>query len=138
MKPFLTFILLIFQIVLNTPSLAQGDGKEEVIRKKLDDYITSAHLAFKFNGMALVARKGEILLQKGYGLRDVTTKSPNKPDTRFPILSITKPFTAIAILKLQEQGKLSVQDRLTKYFPEYPNGHKIKVHHLLMHSSPTH
>jgi CubicO group peptidase (beta-lactamase class C family) len=135
MKSYLTFILLIFQIAFRTNALAQGDGKDEVIRKKLDDYVTSAHQAFKFNGTALVARKGEILLQKGYGFRNVTTKSPNKPDTKFPILSITKPFTAIAILKLQEQGKLSVQDKLTKYFPDYPNGHKIKIHHLLTHSS---
>ena len=135
MKSYLSFILLIFQIALRTNSLAQGDGKDEVLQKKLDDYVTSAHLAFKFNGTALVARKGEILLQKGYGFRDVTTKSPNKTDTRFPILSITKPFTAIAILKLQEQGKLSVQDKLAKYFPDYPNGHKIKIHHLLTHSS---
>ena len=135
MKTYLTFIFLIFQIVLRTNSLAQGDVQDEVIRKKLDDYLTSAHQAFKFNGMALVARKGEILLQKGYGFANVTTKTPNKPETKFPILSITKPFTAIAILKLQEQGKLSVQDKLTKYFPDYPHGHKIKIHHLLTHSS---
>ncbi len=101
----------------------------------MDSYLISANKAFRFNGSALVARKGKVLLQKGYGWRNAITRMPNKSDTRFPILSITKPFTAIVILKLQEEGKLSVQDKLTKYFPDYPNGHKIKIHHLLTHSS---
>jgi len=64
MKTHLTFILRMFQIVLRTGSLEQGAVKDEVIRKSLDDYLTSAHLAFKFNGIALVAGKREILLTK--------------------------------------------------------------------------
>ncbi|MEJ1241069.1 serine hydrolase domain-containing protein [Chryseolinea sp. T2] len=72
---------------------------------------------------------------RGYGWSNTTTRAHNAPDTRFPILSITKTFTATVILKLQEDGKLSVQDRLTKYFPDYPNGRKIRIHHLLTHTS---
>lgn len=138
-KTYLTSILVILQIALGIDSWAQGDSlsdaQPEIIAKKMDNYLNSANEAFKFNGSALIARKGKILLQKGYGWRNAITRASNKSDTRFPILSITKPFTAIIILKLQEEGKLSVQDKLAKYLPDYPNGHNIKIHHLLTHSS---
>src|SRR5688572_16728674 len=107
MKTGFTFTLLILQIAFNN-SWAQeqpsGHSQAVDIAKQLDDYVTSANKAFRFNGSALVAQKGKILLQKGYGWRDAGTMRPNKPDTRFPILSITKPFTATVILKLQEEG----------------------------------
>ncbi len=62
----------------------------EVIARRLDDYLVSANKAFRFNGSVLVAKKGNLLLQKGYGWSDVDAKTPNEPDTRFPILSVTK------------------------------------------------
>lgn len=138
-KTYLTSILVVLTITLTVDSRAQEDSlsdfRPDSIEKKLDIYLTSAHSAFRFNGSALTAQKGKVLLQKGYGWRNANTRAPNKTDTRFPILSITKPFTATVILKLQEEGKLSVQDKLSKYLPDYPNGHKIRIHHLLTHSS---
>lgn len=126
-----TFVLTIFLTAFET-SMAQKPFSENpqtaAIMSKLDHYLISAHKAFKFNGSALVAQKGKVLLQKGYGWSNAFTKSINKPETRFPILSITKPFTTTVILKLQEDGQLSVQDRLSKYFPDYPNGNKITIH----------
>lgn len=59
----------------------------------------------------------------------------NSPQTVFRLGSITKQFTAVAILQLQEQGKLSVNDPISKYLPEYPKGEKITIHHLLTHTS---
>lgn len=103
--------------------------------EQADEYLTSAHRAYHFNGTALVAHKGKILLHKAYGVRNAVMKAPNDTSTRFPILSITKSFTSTLILKLQEQGKLSVQDKLTNYFPDFPNGDKITLHHLLTHTS---
>jgi CubicO group peptidase (beta-lactamase class C family) len=138
-KTYLTSILIVLQIALGIDSRAQGnslsDAQPADIAKKLDIYLTSAKEAFRFNGSVLIAQKGNILLQKGYGWRNAFTRSANKSDTRFPILSITKPFTATIILKLQEEGKLSVWDNLAKYLPDYPNGNKIKIHYLLTHSS---
>ena len=124
-------IALIIQFA-SVPVYAQ---QAKTTAEKLDEYLTSAHRAYRFNGTALVAHKGRILLHKAYGVRNAATKAPNDISTRFPILSITKSFTAALILILQEQGKLSVQDKLTTYFPDFPNGDKIKLHHLLTHTS---
>jgi len=83
----------------------------------------------------LVAQNGKVLYQKGYGLADVARGAPFTPDTKSRIGSITKQFTASAILKLQEEGKLSVQDKLSKYFPGFPRGDEVTLRHLLTHTS---
>jgi CubicO group peptidase (beta-lactamase class C family) len=83
----------------------------------------------------LVAQNGKILFEKGYGLADVAHAVGFAPDTKSRIGSITKQFTAAAILKLQEQGKLSVQDKLSKYFPDFPRGDEVTLHQLLTHTS---
>ncbi|HSI10959.1 MAG TPA: serine hydrolase, partial [Chthoniobacter sp.] len=83
----------------------------------------------------LVARDGRVLFQGGYGLADVAGKTPITPDTKFRIGSVTKQFTASAIMKLAEQGKLSIDDPLAKYFPDVPNAKEIKLRHLLTHTS---
>jgi len=74
-------------------------------------------------------------LHKAYGLANVATHLPNDTLTRFPVLSLTKSFTATAILKLQEEGKLSVKDKISKYFPDYQYGDKVTIENLLTHSS---
>ena len=112
----------------------KGQESEDIITK-LDDYLKSANNAYRFNGVAMVLRNNEVLLNKGYGFSDMKAQTLNTPETRFPILSITKTLTSTVILKLQDEGKLSVKDKLTKYFPDYPNGSKITIHHLLTHSS---
>lgn len=89
------------------------------------------------NGAAiLVVRKGEILYRKGVGMANIELGVSVKPEMVFRVGSITKQFTAVAILKLVEQGKLSLQDELTKFIPDYPTqGNKITVEHLLTHTS---
>jgi CubicO group peptidase (beta-lactamase class C family) len=86
----------------------------------------------------LVARDGEILLQAGYGLADLEKKSPITPETKFRIGSVSKQFTAAAVLKLAEQGKLSLDDSLAKYFPDFPAGDKVTLRQLLTHTSGLH
>lgn len=113
---------------------ASGQEKDEIL-SKLDVYLKSANNAYRFNGAALVMHHNQVILNKGYGFSDMTAKTVNTPETRFPLLSITKTITATLILKLQEEGKLTVQDKLIKYFPGYPNGSRITIHHLLTHSS---
>lgn len=79
---------------------------------------------------------GAIVHQQGYGLANVEWAIPIAPDTVFRLASITKQFTATAIMLLAEAGKLSVDDPLTKFLPTYPtSGHEITVHHLLTHTS---
>ncbi len=85
---------------------------------------------------ALVAKDGQIIYKKAFGMADIELNVPMQPDMVFRIGSITKQFTAVAILQLMEQGKLSLQDDITKYIPDYPtHGYNITIEHLLTHTS---
>lgn len=128
------FLLLLTLVVPFVFLFAQSPSSPSVT-EKLDQYLTAAHGADRFNGSALIVHKGKVLLHKAYGVRNAATKAPNDTATRFPLLSITKSFTAALLLKLQEQGKLSVNDKLSQYFPQFPNGDQITLHHLLTHTS---
>jgi CubicO group peptidase (beta-lactamase class C family) len=104
---------------------------------------------YGFSGSVLVTRHGEILLRKGYGLADRKTATPVEPDTAFDVGSITKQFTATAILRLEMDGKLSTADRLGKFLPgiarsvglDLPPGAiredmaAITLHQMLSHTS---
>jgi len=74
-------------------------------------------------------------LAKGYGLADREHGVPCGPETKYRLGSLTKQFTAMLVMQLQELGKLSTDDMLSKYIPDYPNGDKITVHNLLTHTS---
>ncbi|MBM3238951.1 DUF3471 domain-containing protein [Candidatus Poribacteria bacterium] len=86
----------------------------------------------------LVAQNGNILFKTGYGYANLEHHVPITPETKFRIGSITKQFTAAAILQLQEQDKLSVNDKLSKFIPDYPRGDEVTIHHLLTHTSGIH
>jgi CubicO group peptidase (beta-lactamase class C family) len=103
--------------------------------EKLDALINAYAKLYKFNGSVLVAKNGEILLNKGYGYRNAADKVANNEQTIFQLGSITKQFTSAVILKLQEEKKLSVSDKLSKYFPDFPKGDSITIEQLLTHTS---
>ena len=85
---------------------------------------------------ALVAEKGQIIYNKAFGMANLELNIPMQPDMVFRIGSITKQFTAVAILQLMEQGKLSLQDDITKFIPDYPTqAYTITIEHLLTHTS---
>ena len=107
----------------------------EAITHRLDEYLIAANRLFQFNGTALVAKQGVILLNKGYGWRDAELKTRNNSNSIYHLGSITKSFTGAAILKLQEEGKLSLHDKLVKYLPEYAIGAEITIDNLLRHQS---
>ncbi len=89
-----------------------------------------------YAGSVLVASESRVLVDKGFGMADREAQRPQTPETVFSVGSITKQFTAAAILKLEEQGKLSVGDRLSKYLPGVPSGKDgITLHHLLTHGA---
>lgn len=83
----------------------------------------------------LVARDGVVAFQGGFGFADLAKKTPVTTETKFRIGSISKQFTAAAILKLAEEKKLSVGDPLAKFFPDFPNANAITLRHLLTHTS---
>ncbi|MGE8203812.1 serine hydrolase domain-containing protein [Heyndrickxia sp. NPDC080065] len=87
-----------------------------------------------------VSKNGEIIYYKGFGVKDLESMEPITPKTIFGIASVTKSFTALAIMKLEEEGKLSLHDPVIKYIPEFhiPNIdpiESIKIHHLLTHTT---
>lgn len=101
----------------------------------LNEYMDALTAHNYFNGAVLVGYKGEVLLKKGYGLSSFQYNVPNTPSTKFRIGSLTKAFTAVAILKLHSKGALDLDDSINKILPDYPNASLITVRHLLNHSS---
>jgi CubicO group peptidase (beta-lactamase class C family) len=84
----------------------------------------------------IIVKEGKVVFRKGYGKANLELGVPIEPDMLFRIGSITKQFTAVSILKLAEEGKLSLSDEITKFLPDYPTqGKKITVEHLLTHTS---
>ncbi|SMO81605.1 CubicO group peptidase, beta-lactamase class C family [Saccharicrinis carchari] len=107
----------------------------ENIGKKVDDYLSGAEL-YGFSGAIIVAKDGQILLNKGYGYAHRTTKTVNTPSSVFSTGSVTKQFTAAAVMKLEMMGKLNTEDKLPKYFDNVPDDKKnITIHHLLTHTA---
>src|SRR5207249_5998957 len=90
----------------------------------------------RFQGVVLVKSAGVTLLRKAYGWGNVEWSVPTTPEAKFRIGSITKQFTAAAILQLEEEGQLSVGDRITRFYPEAPAGwSNITIENLLRHTS---
>jgi CubicO group peptidase (beta-lactamase class C family) len=105
------------------------------IESKVDHYINAYVKLHEFSGSILIAQKGRDIVNKGYGMADREHGIRNSPETVFRIASLTKQFTAMAIMMLEEKGLLDLDDSLTKYIPDYPGGDKIKIFHLLTHTS---
>jgi CubicO group peptidase (beta-lactamase class C family) len=87
-------------------------------------------------GSAMIIHNGKTIYSKGFGLGDLQTKSPCTTNTNFRLASVSKQFTAVAVLMLAERGKLHLNERLSHFFPEFPAcGRDITVRHLLTHTS---
>jgi CubicO group peptidase (beta-lactamase class C family) len=83
-----------------------------------------------------IVYKGDLIYTKGYGMADIENKIPNTPDKLFDIASTSKQFTAFGILLLEEQGKLSIDDKIRKFIPELPECYEpVLIKHLLTHTS---
>ena len=101
----------------------------------LDNYMQAQVAVYDFSGAVLVAQKGKVIYEKAFGMANREWNIPNTVQTKFRIASITKQFTAAAILQLAEQGKLTLDDKLSKYFPDFPKGDSVTIHMLLNHTS---
>src|SRR5438105_4223211 len=105
------------------------------LQSKVDGYVQPLVETRNFSGCILVARNGAAVLNRCYGMANYELEKPNTAQTRFHIASVSKSFTAAAILFLGQQGKLKVEDQLAKFIPDYPRGNEITLHHLLTHTS---
>lgn len=113
-------------------SIAQGQVS---VTGSMETLVQAYVQSERFSGSVLVAHKGNILLSKGYGMANYELEVPNAPHTKFRLGSVSKQFTAAAIMLLQQEGKLRVQDAISTVVPNYPHGDSIAIHQLLNHTS---
>ena len=122
--------------------LLLAKGAKEIAIPPVDVLINGLYNSLEgkaASGVAvLVSKDGQVIYKKGFGYADIEKKMPVKPDTKFRIGSISKQFTGASILRLQEEGKISVTDKLSKFLPEFPRAHEVTIHQLLTHTSGIH
>lgn len=126
-KSFLLFCLL-FTLQINS-------GFAQTLEKQLDAVFQEYYKPGKPGATVLIAKGGKPIYRKAFGSANLELNVPMKPENVLELGSITKQFTAVAILKLMEENKLSLQDPLSKYIADYPKGNEITIHHLLNHTS---
>ncbi|GAB2860228.1 hypothetical protein GCM10027277_31020 [Pseudoduganella ginsengisoli] len=106
------------------------------LQEQIDAALAPMFKADAPGATVIVTRDGQPVFRKAYGRADVDKKTPMQPDMQLRLGSVTKQFTAVAILMLAEQGKLSLQDDITRFLPDYPvNGHRITIEQLLQHKA---
>ncbi len=124
-------------LVALTLLLSVSCFSQDSVTASVDEYVRSEMKTQQIPGLSLaVIKNGQIILARGYGLANVELQVPVRPDTIFQSGSMGKQFTATAVMMLVEEGKLDLDDKITKYFPDSPEAwHKITVRHLLTHTS---
>jgi CubicO group peptidase (beta-lactamase class C family) len=122
-------VMMLLALGLVRASFAQNTAAE------LDSVMKAYQKVQHFNGTVLVAKNGQVLLEKGYGCKNFQDRTLNDAQTVYMIASVTKQFTSAVVLKLAEQHKLALTDPLSKYFPKYPNGAGITIYNLLTHTA---
>lgn len=105
------------------------------LTRPIGSYLAPLLRTNNFSGVVLVAKGDKIVFQQGYGLASVEHQVRNSPATVFRVASVSKPFTAAAIMLLAERGQIDLEAPLTKILPDYPKGETLTVHHLLTHTS---
>jgi len=128
----LALCLLACVALAGSPAAAQTD-----LGGRIDAVVTPPIRDGKLAGASVaVVKGGQTLLMKGYGFADLELEVPTPPKATYEIGSVTKQFTAVSILLLAEHNKLSLDDELTKYLPDYPaRGNRVTIRQLLNHTS---
>jgi D-alanyl-D-alanine carboxypeptidase len=131
-------LALILLIALATPVIGDPTPQRPAasLVSQLDGVLSPRFPADGPGAAVIVVKDGRVIFRKGYGMGNLELKAPMQPDMVFEIGSVTKQFTSTAILILADQGKLSLDDDLHKYLPDYPDkGAKISIVNLLTHTS---
>ncbi len=119
---------MLIACVLTTAALGQTDKA-----KQIDDFISPFIKANQFAGQILAAENGKVIYEKAFGLANADYRVPNQLNTRIGIASITKPMTTVILVRLIESKQISLEDKLSKYIPDFPNGDKITIEMLARH-----
>jgi CubicO group peptidase (beta-lactamase class C family) len=106
------------------------------LQGKIAEYMTARSRVTGFSGAVLVAREGHVVFRSAFGDANREFAVPNTPETRFRVGSVSKQFTAAAVLHLAQQGRLKLTDPIQKYLPDWPSAWaKVSIHHLLSHTA---
>jgi len=123
---------------IHPPAASQRKWSERELVKETKAFMNKLAAVDAFSGAVLVAKDGKPLYKTVQGMANKAYNVPNRLNTKFNLASIGKTFTAVAIMQLIEQGKLSLTDTVGKLLPDYPNKQvatKVTIHNLLTHSS---
>lgn len=115
--------------------LSMHFASSQNIEKQIDAIFAKAYPADSPGATVLIAKDDKVIYRKAFGMANLELNVSMKPEHVLELASITKQFTGVAILMLMEEGKLSLQDPLSKYIAEYPKGNEITIHHLIIHTS---
>lgn len=124
-------ILLVIVIFFTSPKTYV----QPKLNVKIEELMEKAVNLYRFNGSILMCKNGKIVFEKGYGYQDIQNKIQNTFRTIFQVGSMTKRFTATIMLKLAEQNKLSLTDKISRYFSKLKRGDEITIKNLLIHTS---
>lgn len=116
-------IILSLSACAGLPPVKSGESHGEYLKR------------IGFNGAVLISKGKTTLLSRGFGVADKTTGEMNRPNTKFRIGSLTKPFTALAIMMMQERELLNINKPISEYIMDYPEGDRITLRQLLTHTS---
>lgn len=119
-------------IIILLPTVLFG---QKNVSTNLAKYMQAQVEVNNFSGAVIVTRNDTVLLKQAYGIADYEWNIKNTVDTKFSLASVSKQFTAAAILQLVDKKQLSIDDKLIKFFPSFPNGDSITIHMLLTHMS---
>src|SRR5579872_7465649 len=134
-KMYKSFICFLFCVSILINAIGQETAGHP-LAETLDSLISSRLPNIAPGCVVLVAERGKVIYKKAFGLANMELHVPMQPDMVFRIGSITKQYTAIAILQLVEQGKISLQDSIQKFINDFPfKGHTITIENLLTHTS---
>jgi CubicO group peptidase (beta-lactamase class C family) len=132
--PYLALLLAALVLTTSAGAMTQ-DSAAPALERRIDRFVQPYVASNNFTGVILVRSGGRVQLEKGYGRANYEWGVPNSGRSRFHIASVTKAFTAAAVLLLEQRGKLSLDDSVARHLPGYPNGDRIRIEHLLKHTA---
>ena len=116
-------VVAVLIVILSTQIILYAQNKADKIDNLLNHYYDKGH----FNGVVLVAENGNVIYKKGYGKANIEWNIPFSVDTKVPVYSISKQFTAMCVMLLVEEGKLSLEGKLSDYLPYYRKDTRDKI-----------
>ncbi len=127
----------LFFVMATSASVAQAQLTNDSLARSIDDYVLGVIQKRHIPGVSVaIVKNGKLLQAKGYGLANVELSVPATEKTVYQLASVTKQFTATAIMMLVEQGKLGLGDKISKHLPDLPAAWKeVTIRHLLNHTS---